>query len=233
MSPLDRLDLVCFDLDGCLIQSDAAIRDALDAAMGVLGLPAVDDDEARRCVGPPLVVNLQRIMATHGIDVSGDRIDRLLGEAVHAYRERYVQVGYDLTAPVDGVVAMLDELAHVLPVERTVVVTAKPTVMSEALLSGLGLRSRFAAVYGGPLGVDVEEKPVTLARALAEHGVAGGSAVMIGDREHDVLAGRSCGTATVGVLWGAGAREELERAGADRIVTEPAEIPEVLADLSR
>ena len=233
MSPLDHLELVCFDLDGCLIQSDAAIRDALDAAMGVLGLPAVDDAEARRCVGPPLVMNLTRIMTTHGLDATSDSGASLLGAAVDAYRQRYVQVGYDLTAPIDGVVAMLDELAHALPVERTVIVTAKPTVMSEALLTRLGLRPRFAAVYGGPLGVTVEEKPVTLARALAEHGVAGRAAVMIGDREHDVRAGRSCGTATVGVLWGAGERAELERAGADHIVTAPAELPEVLADLSR
>jgi len=230
---LDHLDLVCFDLDGCLIQSDAAIRDALDAAMRVLGLPAVCDEEARRCVGPPLVRNLIRIMAAYGLDVSSERGGSLLAGAVQAYRERYVQVGYDLTAPVDGVVAMLDELARVLPMERTVIVTAKPTVMSEALLERLGLRPRFAAVYGGPLGVTVEEKPVTLARALAEHRVAGRAAVMIGDREHDVRAGRSCGTATVGVLWGAGERAELEQAGADHIVTAPAELPQLLAGLSR
>jgi phosphoglycolate phosphatase len=43
---------------------------------------------------------------------------------------------------------------------------------------------------------------------------------MIGDREHDVLAGRACGTATVGVLWGAGDRAELEAAGAHAIVSE-------------
>jgi phosphoglycolate phosphatase len=233
MRSLDHLDLVCFDLDGCLIQSDAAIRDALDVAMAVLGLPAVDDEEARRCIGPPLVMNLIRIMAAHGLDASTDRGATLLEDAVDGYRQRYVTVGYELTEPVEGVIAMLDELAHALPVERTVIVTAKPTAMSEALLVRLGLRSRFAAVYGGPLGVDVEEKPATLARALTAQRVAGGAAVMIGDREHDVRAGRSCGTATVGVLWGAGGRDELERAGADHIVAAPAELPGVLADLSR
>jgi phosphoglycolate phosphatase len=233
MSALDHLGLVCFDLDGCLIQSDAAIRDGLDAAMAALGLPPVDDDEARRCIGPPLVSNLARIMVSHGSDTSSDRHAERLQEAVDVYRRRYVEVGYGLTVPIDGIIAMLDELARALPVERTVIVTAKPTVMSETLLSRLGLRGRFAAVYGGPLGVSVEEKPVTLARALAERGVGGGSAVMIGDREHDVLAGRSCGTATVGVLWGAGERAELERAGADHIVAAPAELPQVLAGLSR
>jgi phosphoglycolate phosphatase len=233
MSRSVKLELVCFDLDGCLIESDAAIRDALDAAMAVLGLPAVDDEEARRCIGPPLVANLTRIMIAAGIAVDGDRGAALLDDAVRAYRERYVHVGYGLTTPVDGVIAMLDELAQGLPVEHMVIVTSKPTVMSEELLTRIGLRPRFAAVFGGPLGVTVEEKPVTLARALHERGVSAGSAVMVGDREHDVRAGRSCGTATVGVLWGAGDRDELERAGADHIVAAPAELPQLLADLSR
>jgi phosphoglycolate phosphatase len=225
--------LLCFDLDGCLVQSDVAIRDGLDAAMAVLGLPPVDDEEARRCIGPPLVANVARIMEANGLPPTGTEGERRLAEAVDAYRTRYQSVGFDLTAPVDGIVAMLDELAATLVVERLVIVTAKPTEMSEVLLTRLGLRARFAAVFGGPLGVVVEEKPVTLARALAARGIDGSDAVMIGDREHDVLAGIACGTATVGVLWGAGHRDELERAGADRIVSAPHELPEVLRDVSR
>jgi phosphoglycolate phosphatase len=225
--------LLCFDLDGCLVQSDVAIRDGLDAAMAVLGLPPVDDEEARRCIGPPLVANVARLMAAHGVDPTDATGAQRLATAVDAYRTRYQSVGFDLTTPVDGIVGMLDELAASLPVERMVIVTAKPTEMSEVLTTRLGLRRRFAAVFGGPLGVAVEEKPVTLARALASRGVSGADAVMIGDREHDVLAGVACGTATVGVLWGAGHRDELELAGADRIITAPHELPEVLRDLSR
>jgi phosphoglycolate phosphatase len=233
VKPFDHLGLVCFDLDGCLIQSDVAIRDALDAAMAVLELPAVDDEEARRCIGPPLVENLTRIMAVHGRDASSAEGAAQVAAAVAAYRTRYVSVGYDLTTPVEGILAMLDEIGELLPVERTVIVTAKPTAMSEDLLIRLDLRRRFAAVFGGPLGVTVEEKPVTLARALTVRGVAAADAVMIGDREHDVRAGRTCGTTTVGVLWGAGDRDELVTAGADRIVTAPAELPQVLAEISR
>jgi phosphoglycolate phosphatase len=54
---------------------------------------------------------------------------------------------------------------------------------------------------------------------------------MIGDREHDVLAGRACGTASIGVLWGAGDRSELEAAGADRIVAEVPELAESVRTL--
>jgi phosphoglycolate phosphatase len=78
------------------------------------------------------------------------------------------------------------------------------------------------------MGPEVEEKRVTLARALETTGVEAHSAVMIGDRSHDVHAGRSCGTRTVGVLWGAGDRAELELAGADLGVARPGELEDVL-----
>ena len=54
-----------------------------------------------------------------------------------------------------------------------------------------------------------------MAYALAQQGRRG--AVMVGDREHDVLGARENGLPCIGVLFGYGSRQELEAAGADRI----------------
>ena len=43
-------------------------------------------------------------------------------------------------------------------------------------------------------------------------------AIMIGDREHDILGAKAVGIRSMGVLYGYGSREELEAAGADIIV---------------
>jgi hypothetical protein len=64
----------------------------------------------------------------------------------------------------------------------TIVVTAKPTAVAEPLLAHLGLRAAFDAVYGAPMGPDVEEKRVSLARALATTRTDPEQAVMIGDK---------------------------------------------------
>ena len=64
--------------------------------------------------------------------------------------------------------------------------------------------------------------------ALAATGARPHATVMIGDREHDVLAGQACGTGTVGVLWGAGDRAELEAAGAHAIIAEVREMYEAV-----
>ncbi len=51
---------------------------------------------------------------------------------------------------------------------------------------------------------------------------------MIGDTTVDIQAGRAAGAQTIGVLCGFGEEEELRRKGADMILTETAEVIQVL-----
>jgi len=221
--------LRCFDLDGCVIVSDAAISDGLCHALDLIGLPAPDAASMRAAIGPPLITTIGERLRLAGLDPESDEGSELLALAVAAYRARYAEVGFELTRIVPGMVELLGRLREG---DRgtTVIVTAKPAPVAEPLLVHLGLRDAFDAVHGAPMGPEVEEKRVTLARALATTGTAASDAVMIGDRSHDVLAGRACGTRTVGVLWGAGDRSELERAGADRVVARPEELAVLLLD---
>jgi phosphoglycolate phosphatase len=219
--------LRCFDLDGCVIVSDAAIGDGLRHALRIIGLPMPDAERMRAAIGPPLISTFRAMLSEAGHDPTGGEGADLLTTAVAAYRARYEEVGFGLTRPVPGIVELLDRLRAEAR-GTTVIVTAKPTAVAEPLLAHLGLRDAFDAVYGAPMGPEVEEKRVTLARALGTTGVEARSAVMIGDRSHDVHAGRSCGTRTVGVLWGAGDRDELEHAGADLVVSRPGELEAVL-----
>jgi len=47
---------------------------------------------------------------------------------------------------------------------------------------------------------------------------------MIGDRSFDVLAAREHGLVAVGATWGIGSVDELTGAGADVLVSDPAEL---------
>ena len=50
------------------------------------------------------------------------------------------------------------------------------------------------------------------------------NAVMIGDRRHDIIGASKAGIHSIGVLYGYGSREELEKAGADMIAVTPGDI---------
>jgi phosphoglycolate phosphatase len=227
VSEVTATTLRCFDLDGCVVDSDRAIADGLQHALAHIGLPMPDAEGVRAAIGPPLLTTFRGLLTAAGQDPDAEEGAVLLRAAVDAYRVRYAAVGFELTHPIEGMVELLERMRSAEGV-TSVIVTAKPTAVAEPLLAHVGLRGLFDGVYGAPLGPDVEEKSVTLARALSETRTAASRAVMIGDRAHDVRAGRACRTQTIGVLWGAGDRDELARAGADHIVTTPQELDRVV-----
>jgi phosphoglycolate phosphatase len=208
---------VFLDLDGCLVDSTGAITGCLNHALVTLGLRPRPPAELVPLIGPPLHESLAALLAADGADPA------LVEAGVEAYRSRYAVVALTETAVIPGIPAALEQLAALT---RLAVVTSKPRAFAVPLVEGLGLDRWLEAVYGPDLDHRVEPKAVTLRRALAATvpGVAAARTVMVGDRSHDVAAGRACGTATIGVTWGAGARAELVAAGADHVVDRPEEL---------
>ena len=47
---------------------------------------------------------------------------------------------------------------------------------------------------------------------------------MIGDREHDIIGAKKTGILSIGVVYGYGSRDELEKAKADKIVDKHVEL---------
>lgn len=71
--------------------------------------------------------------------------------------------------------------------------------------------------------------PEGVVLALRELGVQASEAAMVGDMDYDILAGKNAGVrTTVGLTHGFGSRESLEKAGADFIVHNLAEVASVL-----
>jgi phosphoglycolate phosphatase len=203
---------VFLDLDGCLIDSTIAITRSIDHALAAIGVAPRGTAALRSSIGPPLMTSFARILAEEGRDPA------LAARCVDLYRERYVATAVEETEVVAGVPEALEALGRLAPLA---IVTTKPRPAAVMLLEALGLIDAMVAVFGPDADHRVEEKEVTLARALATLDVAAAVTVMVGDREHDVIAGHACGTATIGVLWGAGDRDELEAARADALVERP------------
>jgi phosphoglycolate phosphatase len=207
--------VVCLDLDGCLVDSRAAIATCLNVGLEAVGATPRPAIELHPLIGPPLLESYQALLGAAGHDpVDADR-------CIAAYREAYREISLTHTTVVPGIPAMLDALGR----DRTLaVVTSKPAAFATPIVEELGLAPALAAVHGPALDALREPKAVTLARALAEVAphVPTFRTVMVGDRHHDVDAGRVCGTRTVGVTWGIG--DALELAAADVVVDEPAEL---------
>lgn len=211
---------VLFDLDGCLIDSSVAIPYCLNAALLAADRPQRDPFELQAFIGPPLAATFRHLLAGPDGPPAAAEVDRALA----TYRDVFDQVAAGMTAVVAGIPELLSSLS-----QRRAIVTSKPRHAAAPLVTELGLDPLFEAVHGPGHGVEDEAKATTLGRALEELGIAQPSlATMVGDRHHDVEAGRRLGCATIGVTWGAGDRDELVDAGADHVVDDPRQLSDLL-----
>ena len=117
---------------------------------------------------------------------------------------------------------------------RIYLATSKREMFARRILEHLGLASYFRAIHGSVPSGALDHKPELLAHILAERNIAAPDSLMVGDRRHDVAGAHAVRMRSLGVLWGYGSRDELEAAGADRLVENPADLAgTVLAMLRR
>ncbi len=112
---------------------------------------------------------------------------------------------------------------------RLGIATSKPWVYAERILDELDLRDRFDVVAGAELDGTNRTKDAVVADALDRLGAPDpSSAVLVGDRHHDVAGARRHGLAAVGVEWGFARAGELAAVGADHVVGRVADLATVL-----
>jgi len=204
---------VFLDMDGTLVDSEPGILASAHATLRGLGHDPTGL-ELTALIGPPLEDVMERLLARFG--------DDRVAEAVVGYRAHYGEAGYLETTAYPGIADALDGLVGLGA--RLFVATSKRRVFAQRIVEHQGLADRFTAVHGSEPGGAIDKKADLIAHILAQHGLDPGRCVMVGDRREDVLGAQANGVRSVGVLWGYGSREELEGAGAGRIIAEPAEL---------
>ena len=205
-------DVILFDLDGTLTDSADGIINSVVYALEHMGIPCADRLLQRRFVGPPLQDSFRDFYG-----FSEDEVNL----AVRLFREYFSEKGIYENAVYKGIPEMLDSLQQAGMI--LAVATSKPAAFAERILARFDLAKYFTVIAGASM--DGTDKPTVIRQALSRLGVTPSSRVlMVGDRKHDILGAKAVGIACLGVLYGYGSKEELQKAGADRIASSPSEI---------
>ena len=200
-----------FDFDGTLCDTEADIKNAWRATIRELGLDLAPFEELYST--GPSIDDMVRLMWPESAD------DALIANVRAAFVRHYDASGFPLTEPYPGIVERLNALKS--GGARIYIVTNKRYSATCALVDRLGWQGFFDDVYSsdkykdGPIGK--LRKPALLAQAMKEQGATAEDAVIVGDTHLDIEAGKANGLRTIGVTWGYGTREELEKACADEI----------------
>lgn len=193
---------VLFDLDGTLTDSAEGIVNCVQYALEQLGRAVPDKEQLKVFVGPPLH---GQFMEFAGLD--SEAADR----AVSAYRERYTKTGMFENRLYPWILKLL-ELFRKNGITMGVA-SSKPEPYVKQILEYFGIDDYFRVIVGSELdGSRVEKKDVVeeaIRRLHMEHEKK--QIVLVGDRKYDVEGARQAGIDCIGVLYGYGSRQELEK----------------------
>ena len=141
------------------------------------------------------------------------------------YRSRYIPVGKYENTPYPGIRELLETLkSHG---HRLFVATSKPEWMSIEILEHFDLAKYFDMICGASTDFSRNSKEAVIAHLLEECG-AQDNPIMVGDTAYDVIGAKEHGIPTIGVDWGYGRNEDMERAGAAAIAYSVEELYELL-----
>ena len=217
-----RIQALCFDLDGTLVDTDDAYVEWLTARFRPLARlvsPGVARRWARRMI---LAAETPANFLLGTPDFFG--LDNALGPLLDRRRPRPQDLARRFRL-VPGVRPALDRLGARYPMA---IISARELTTVHAFLDAFGLRSMFPCVAAARTVARMKPHPAPVLWAAAQMGVHPQACAMVGDTVVDVRAGRAAGALTIAVLCGFGERGELERAGPDLILDTTADLAEVL-----
>ncbi len=211
-----QLRLAVFDCDGTMVDSQAAILDAMDQAFTEEGLAPPEPGAVRRIIGLELIEAMARLHPA-----AGEAKHRDLTEAYKrvAYAQRTQGVHAEPLYP--GAKEAIEALAA----EDWLlgVATGKSSRGLAAVLARHGIDGYFATTQTSDTAPG-KPAPGMLLQAMAETGVGADRVVMIGDTSFDMQMARNAGTRALGVSWGYHDSQSLRAAGADGLVDDFAEL---------
>lgn len=210
---------ILFDLDGTLTDPAVGITDAVTYAFEKLGHTPPPYEERLRFIGPPL----DESYAVYGF--STEEIPR----GITLFREYYAQQGIldnEVYPGIPQLLATLKEKGATL-----YVATSKPTFFANQVLDRFALSQYFSGVIGSALEHAGVHKKDIITQLLQTYPLPAQDAVMVGDRQHDIVGAKAHGMLSVGLLLGYGGRQELQDAGADYIAQDVLALQEILLSL--
>ena len=198
------VDLIMFDLDGTLADTGPDLADAVNYTRAHFKLEPLPNDLVYSHVGYGV---------EHLLRHSLPQQDQF-PEVMRVFLARYENHLLDKSVLYPSVPAVLDRFRD----KHRVVVTNKMHRLAIAIIRGLGIEHQLDTILGGDSVSDKKPHPALLNEVLRRYQVPPAKALMVGDGDTDVEAGKRAGVVTCGVTYGLGNKKDLAAAQPDFLI---------------
>ena len=186
-------DLVIFDFDGTLADSETVLVGLVNEALADHGFAPAEPQRIAGCIGLPLA----EVFHQAAPQLPHHRRD----DVVRSYRQRAllpeVVARFSLFDGVDDVLRALRDMPL-----RVAIGTSKSLRTTLLVLDHLGIRDCFDDVLGGDSVARGKPHPEMIELACRRAGCNPAHTLMVGDTSYDIEMGHAAGAATCAVTWG-------------------------------
>lgn len=227
------IKLLIFDLDGTLVDTSRDIANAINYAVEPFGVRPLSIEVIKSMVGSGITQLIESLISaqrnslgneSHRQDTTSRNIKE---EAVNRFLEHYSIHLLDNTKAYPNVTETLSKLGNY----KKAVISNKREVFSKRVLGGLGLSAFFDVILGSDSVSERKPSPVPIFEVLKRVDVSRDEAVIIGDSNFDVEAGRAAGIKTIAVTYGYRSKEALKEA--DFMIDAFGELLTILPQINR
>ena len=205
------MQLIMFDMDGTLIDTQALIAEQMAAAFASLDLVPPTPAEVRQIIGLSLPIAIGQLARTDDLTL----IEGLVGQYRALYKASLEQ-DVDREPLYPGALAALDRLRE-RPNTILGVATGKGLNGVTRILGNHGIAGRFVTLQT-PDHNPSKPHPGMLLSAMAQTGVDADHTVMIGDTVFDMELASAAKVRSIGVSWGYHDGKALLAAGAGALI---------------
>lgn len=223
------VNLIIFDLDGTLIDSSIDITNAINHAIKPYNIKPLTPDETINLVGEGITRLMEKIIEDRqqfkASGLCNCKEQSLLVERdvlVSKFLEYYSAHILDNTTIYPGVKEMLEGLRGY----KKAVISNKRENLSIKLLNDLGLLQYFDLVVGSDTTPERKPSPLPILYVLSKLNIKNKEAVILGDSNFDIEAGKRANIKTIAVTYGYRPAELLK--GADFLIGSMDELQNVL-----
>ncbi|OYX60978.1 MAG: haloacid dehalogenase [Novosphingobium sp. 32-60-15] len=218
------MKLAIFDCDGTLVDSQADICAAMEAAFSAAGLAPPERHATRRVVGLSLH-EAMRQLHPQGVHADHTDLTQLYKDAFRARRE----AGAVAEPLYDGIAQLIEHLAG--DAWQLAVATGKSDRGLAHCLATHGLTKHFVSLQTADRHPSKPD-PSMIEQCIADAGADRARTVMIGDTVYDIAMACNAGVTGFGVDWGYHETHELIEAGAADVATSVAHLHNLLKGIA-
>jgi phosphoglycolate phosphatase len=215
------IELMLFDLDGTLIDSRADLARSINLMLAELDRGSLPEETIAGFVGDGVrVLTYRSLTAT---DPNLRPPDEFLhADGIALMHKHYSEQMFVSTRLYPDIAKTLEHFSN----KPKAVVTSKEVRFTEMILKQFEISQYFSSIVGGDTVAERKPDPAPVTEAIRQLGGSPEQAVMIGDSENDVNAGRRAGARTCAVSYGFRTAEQLRKTAPDVLIGRFAQLEE-------